>query len=106
MQDCVFCKIVAGEISAEKEYEDDLVIGFKDRKPMADIHLLFVPKVHVSSLGEVADANILSKTLTVLRDFAKKMNIVDYKVLVNNGRFQSVPHMHFHLLGGTLKGVI
>ncbi len=106
MQDCVFCKIVAGELPSQKEYEDDLVLGFRSNQPSADTHILFIPKNHVASLRDATDATLLGKIMIILKETAEKMNIRDYKVIVNNGQHQSVPHMHFHLLGGTLKGVI
>lgn len=106
MKDCIFCQIVAGDISSDKAYEDEFVVGFKNIDPQADTHLVFIPKSHIASLREVVEPELLGKVLLALRDTAKKLNIADYKVINNNGHYQHVPHIHFHLLGGTLKGGI
>ncbi len=101
--DCVFCKISQGMIPARKEYEDEDIVGFWDIKPSAPVHIVFVPKKHIASLGEVAasDQDLLGKLQLVMRNVAVKLKISEaYKIFINNGRFQEVPHLHYHLLGG------
>lgn len=101
--DCVFCKIVAGEVSVTKEYEDDEVVVFKSNRPEALVHLLVVPRRHIESLkiAEDNDVQILGKIQIIAKKMAEKFGISDgYRVLVNAGKFQEVPHLHYHLKGG------
>ncbi|KEI00968.1 histidine triad nucleotide-binding protein [Clostridium botulinum] len=106
MGECIFCKIVKGEIPCKKVYEDDQVLGFEDINPAAPVHVLVIPKKHIKSLNEVSmeNANIMAHALSVIKDIAKKMNIYDsgYRVVMNCGKDggQEVPHIHFHILGG------
>lgn len=110
MKDCLFCKIAGGEIPADKVYEDDDVLAFRDIAPKAPVHLLVIPRRHISSLGEVTgdDAAVLGKLLLILRDLAVKEGIANsgYRVVNNIGSDggQAVQHIHFHLLGGRAMG--
>lgn len=108
MDNCVFCKIVAGTVSATKEYEDEEVLAFRDIQPEAQTHILLVPKRHLDSLDAASAENqlLLGKLLLAASKLAKSLSIVDYKVVINNGHFQNVPHIHFHLLAGSKKGGI
>lgn len=101
--DCVFCKIVAGELPVIKEYEDDEVVVFKSNRPEALIHLLVVPRRHIESLkiAKDDDIQILGRIQITAKKMAEKFDISDgYRVLVNAGKFQEVPHLHYHLKGG------
>ena len=107
--DCVFCKIVAGELPAKKEYEDEEVVAFWDLHPKAPINLLIIPKVHIESLGlmKEEDARVLGKIQWVARTLAEKMKIEDaFRLSANSGSGagQVVPHLHYHLTGGWRKG--
>jgi histidine triad (HIT) family protein len=103
MSDCVFCKIISGEIPAEKVFEDEEVVAFKDNQPAAPIHILVVPRKHISSLldAQPSDLQILGKIQLVIKDLVLKLKAESgYKIAVNGGKFQEVPHLHYHLLGG------
>lgn len=103
MRDCVFCKIASGEIPATREYEDGEVLAFRDIHPSAPVHVLIIPKKHIASLNEVAeeDQSLLGKIQLIASKLADTLNVTDgYKVEVNAGRFQEVPHLHYHLRGG------
>jgi len=108
MSDCIFCKIVEGTIPSQKVYEDEQVIAFNDIDPQAPVHVLVVPKRHVSGVNELAesDAKLLGHIYCVIRDLASQLGIAEsgYRVVVNSGRDgqQSVPHLHFHVLGGRM----
>jgi histidine triad (HIT) family protein len=104
-ENCIFCKIVNGDVSAEKVYECDLVLGFLDANPQAPEHILIIPKQHVASLQEldVRDKEVLSAIIRAVQQIAKKRNISDgYRLVTNIGvnAGQTVAHLHFHLLGG------
>lgn len=108
MSDCIFCKIVEGTIPSQKVYEDEQVIAFNDIDPQAPVHVLVVPKRHVSGVNELAesDTKLLGHIYCVIRDLASQLGIAEsgYRVVVNSGRDgqQSVPHLHFHVLGGRM----
>ena len=107
--DCLFCKIVAGDIPSEKLYEDDDVIAFRDINAQAPLHLLVVPRKHLASLDEagVDDGELLGKILLVARRLAEDNGAAGgYRVVNNCGASagQSVFHIHFHLLGGRSLG--
>lgn len=111
MEDCIFCKIIKGEIPSEKVYEDDEIMAFKDINPVAPIHILVVPKKHIESLLEVKeeDAEIISKIYKAINKMAKDLNIEKdgFRVIVNCGKDagQEVMHLHFHVLAGKKLGV-
>lgn len=105
MSDCLFCKIVAGDIPADKVYEDEQVLVFKDINPKADVHLLMIPKQHIASLNEVEsqDDAVMAKMLRLLPDIAKKQGLNDgFRTIINTGEGggQIIFHLHIHLLGG------
>ena len=109
MKDCIFCKIVAGEISSKIVHQDDEVVAFRDVNPQAPVHLLVVPRRHVASLNDARsdDSALLGKVLLVAKDLAVREGVGQgYRVVNNCGSSagQSVFHLHFHLLGGRAMG--
>lgn len=106
MDDCLFCKIAAGEIPSQKVYEDELVYAFKDIAPVAPVHVLIIPKEHVmSSLNDITDENsaIIAHIFKVAAKLAKELGLENgYRVVNNCGEDagQTVKHLHFHLIGG------
>lgn len=103
--DCIFCKIVAGEIPSKKVYEDELVYVFEDIEPTAPIHYLIIPKEHIASASEITPENskVVAHIFEVISKLAKELNIEDGFRVVNNcgeSAGQTVFHMHFHLLAG------
>lgn len=105
MSDCIFCKIIAGEIPSSKVYEDELVYAFRDINPMAPIHVLIVPKTHIASADGVNAENSASvaRIFEVIPQIAAVEGLTNgYRVITNCGEdgCQSVKHLHFHLLGG------
>lgn len=104
-ENCVFCKIVKGEIPSTKVYEDDKVLAFKDIEPIAPIHILVIPKVHIKSLLELEDDELLIHINKVIKIIVKEQGIDEkgFRVLTNVGEDggQAVKHLHFHILGGT-----
>src|SRR5690349_18874805 len=104
--DCLFCRIVAGEIPSDKLYDDDLVIAIRDIAPRAPTHLLLMPKRHIDSAGQLteADAPMLGRLFSVAADLARRGGLADegYRLVSNVGRWggQTVPHLHVHLMGG------
>ncbi len=105
MTDCVFCKIIAGDIPTDKVFENDKVIAFKDMSPKAPIHYLFVPKDHYESTNDLAeDASIVTDIFEAIVEVAQRDGFADsgYRVVNNVGRdgLQTVPHLHFHVLAG------
>ena len=105
--DCIFCKILDGVIPAKKIYEDDDVIVFNDIKPMAKVHFLIVPKLHVKSLSEcdASQQNLLGKMLLLAPKLAAEQGLKGFKTLINTGREggQEVFHIHVHVFGGGLN---
>ena len=107
MNDCIFCKIVVSEVPATKEYEDEEFLAFRDIKPQAAVHVIFIPKTHIESLDAAVDAPLLGRMLFAMRNVAKKLNLTHaYKIFINNGSLQEVPHIHFHLISDSKKGGI
>jgi len=106
MSDCLFCRIAAGELPADKVHEDDDVVAFRDLHPQAPTHILIIPRKHVASLSaaDAEDAALLGRVLLTARDLASREGIdADGYRVVNNcgsGAGQTVFHIHFHLLGG------
>jgi len=106
MEDCLFCKIVRGEIPAKRAYEDEHVIAFHDINPARPMHLLVIPKRHIASLQTVTsdDEPVLGRMLAVANRLAMDNGSPDgFRVIINNGRVggQEVPHLHAHVVGGT-----
>lgn len=109
MSDCLFCKIISGEIPSQKVYEDDQCFAFKDIAPMAPVHFLVVPKAHFVSAAEVTEENeaLIGHIYTVIAKLAKEMGFADgYRVVTNVGALagQTVHHIHFHVLSGKQLG--
>lgn len=105
MNDCVFCKIIAGEIPSAKAYEDDEMLIFKDISPIAKVHLLCVPKEHFAYLSELDEkrAAWLGRTLKKIGKMSGALGLDDgYRLVINQGENagQTVRHLHIHILGG------
>jgi histidine triad (HIT) family protein len=104
--DCLFCKIVAGEIPATKEFEDDLIVAIRDINPQAPTHLLLLPRAHVASAADLsaADGALLGAIFDAAAKLARREGIATtgYRIVTNVGRDggQTVDHLHFHVLGG------
>ena len=104
--DCIFCKIIAGQIPSDVIYTDDKVIAFRDINPMAPVHLLIIPREHIPSLNDVTEQQItlLGHMVQVAKQLAKQQGIATkgYRVVINTGSQggQVVQHLHMHLLGG------
>lgn len=103
--DCIFCKIINGEIPSNKIYEDDSVLAFHDISKEAPIHFLVIPKAHIESANDINEENskIISHIFTVISKIVREFNISDtgYRIVNNCGKDggQSVNHLHFHVLG-------
>ncbi|MDR1821004.1 MAG: histidine triad nucleotide-binding protein [Oscillospiraceae bacterium] len=110
MSDCIFCKIAAGEIPADKVYEDDKVLAFRDNHPRAPTHVLVIPKKHIASLNEASGDNIpdIAAAVAAIPQVAKADGVAEsgYRVISNCGEDggQTVFHLHFHVLGGRSFG--
>jgi histidine triad (HIT) family protein len=100
--DCVFCKIAAGEFNTEFLFEDDRVVAFKDLSPQAPVHVLIIPRDHYESIKEVQDEALVGHLFTAAKETAEKLGIKEYRLVINTGpeAGQSVFHLHLHLLGG------
>ncbi|MGH9752590.1 MAG: histidine triad nucleotide-binding protein [Blastocatellia bacterium] len=107
---CLFCRIIAGEITSKKVYEDDLALAFHDINPQAPTHILIVPKKHIASLNEASqdDQALLGHLTLVVSKLADQLGVVagGYRTVINTGAGagQSVWHIHVHLLGGRVMG--
>lgn len=99
---CIFCKIVNGDFNTEFVYENEHVVVFKDINPQAPTHLLVVPRVHVESLNELDDRDLMAELLLAVKETTKKIGLKSYKTLINTGKEagQEVFHIHVHILGG------
>ncbi len=110
MADCIFCKIIAGEIPSKQVYQDELVTAFHDINPVAPVHVLIVPNEHIPSVAEVEAQHeaILGHMFTVARQIAEQLGVAQsgFRLVVNTGRDggQDVFHLHMHLLGGKRLG--
>ena len=102
--DCLFCKIVAGDIPSNKVYEDEQVLAFYDIAPAAPVHVLFIPKAHIAGVRDITAENaaVVAHIFTVIPQVAAQLGVTDYRVVSNNGADagQTVHHLHFHILGG------
>ena len=104
MGDCVFCKIAEKEIPSNIGYEDDQIICFHDLEPQAPVHVLIIPKKHIASMDDVSadDQQLMGYIMTKVKEIAKTLGLENGYRLVNNcgeDGFQTVKHLHFHLLG-------
>ena len=104
--ECVFCKIVAGELPSDTLYQDDEVMAFRDINPLAPTHVVIIPKRHIASLAELSDdeTSIIGHMARVANQLARQEGIDEkgYRLVVSSGEDggQVVPHLHMHLLGG------
>ena len=110
MEDCIFCKIIKGEIPSEKVYEDEEILAFKDINPAAPIHILVIPKKHIDSLLKLEEQDyvLVGKIQKVINKLAKELNIEEegFRVIVNCGKDagQDLMRLHYHLLAGRKLG--
>ena len=105
MNDCIFCKIISGDIPSQKVYEDELVYAFKDINPMAPVHILVIPKAHIPTILDIDENNseIVAHIYEVIAKLAKEYKLEQgFRVVSNCNEFggQTVFHLHFHILGG------
>ncbi|MGN1096137.1 MAG: histidine triad nucleotide-binding protein [Eubacteriales bacterium] len=103
--DCLFCKIVSGDIPSKKAYEDDRILAFYDINPQAPVHILVIPKTHISSVNDITcdNSSVIAYIFEKIPQIAASAGITNgYRVISNCGpdACQSVPHLHFHILGG------
>ena len=112
-QDCIFCKIVRGEIPSRKVYEDDEIFAFHDINPAAPVHFMIIPKKHIPSLVDVQndDVGVLGRIMVMANRLASEQGSTDgFRTIVNTGRVgrQDVYHLHVHIIGGKdpLPGMI
>lgn len=105
---CLFCEIIAGNIPSTKVYEDDMILAFKDIAPVAPVHIIVVPKIHIESANDVTSEN--SKYVAAIFEkipvIAKSQGIDSYRIINNCGEDagQTVKHLHFHIIGGVKMG--
>ena len=108
--DCIFCKIIAGEIPSTKVYEDDQILAFRDIQPAAPTHILVIPKQHIAGVREITAQNsaVVAHIFETIPQIAKAEGITDYRVVSNNGAEagQTVHHLHFHILAGRTLGIM
>ena len=104
MDHCIFCKIVKKELPSKTVFESEDIIAFYDINPAADIHILITPKEHIGGVADIDEskAELLVKVYKVIQKLVTDNSLQDdhYRVLVNGGKAQIVPHLHFHFLGG------
>lgn len=105
MNDCLFCKIAAGEIPSTKVYEDDKLLAFKDINPQAPVHILIIPKAHYTSVDALdeSSAPVVGDIMLAAKKIAAEQGLTNgYRLLTNIGEDggQTVRHLHFHLIGG------
>lgn len=101
MEDCVFCQIAKKIIPTNFVYEDDQIAVFPDKNPSAPVHLLLIPKIHLSDFIDASDALII-KFKNKISELVKENNLTDkgYRIIINGGTAKAIPHLHVHLLGG------
>ena len=102
--DCIFCKIISGEIPSDKVYEDEQVLAFRDIAPKAPVHVLIIPKTHIAGVREITADNstVVAHIFEVIAKLTKEKGLDSYRVVSNIGEQagQSVFHLHFHVLSG------
>lgn len=105
MSDCIFCKIVAGELPSEKVYEDDKMVVFRDIAPKAKVHLLAVPREHIPQLDDLKPehSELIAHMMLKLPQLARDQGMTDFRTIINNGAGagQVVFHLHIHVMGGS-----
>lgn len=108
VEDCIFCKIVAGEIPCQKVYEDEKILAFKDIAPQAPVHVVLIPKEHVANILEMRDSTFWSQLQEAIKKITnqEKIDNKGFRLISNCGQDggQTVNHLHFHLLGGRSLG--
>lgn len=100
---CIFCKIIRGEIQSKFVYEDEFVVAFNDISPQAPLHLLFVPKKHIKSLNDIKENDeIMLHVFKAILKYTKQIGIKEYRTVINTGKEsgQEVLHLHVHVLSG------
>ena len=104
MSDCIFCKIINGDFGTEFLFENEFAVVFKDINPKADTHLLVVPKLHVESLNELDDKDLLGELMLCVKAVTRKFGIKSYRTVINTGKDagQEVFHLHIHILAGRI----
>ena len=108
--DCLFCKIINGEIPSQKVYEDEYVYAFNDISPTAPVHVLVIPKKHISTINDIeeTDIELIGKIFIAAKKIAKQLNIAEdgYRIIsnCNKNAGQTVFHIHFHLIAGRELG--
>lgn len=109
-ENCIFCKIIKGEIPCQKVYEDEDLLAFKDIQPAAPIHILVIPKKHIAMLTDLKqeDTQLVGKIYLTINKIAQEQGFIEqgYRVIANCGKDsgQEVMHIHFHILGGKVLG--
>lgn len=100
-ENCIFCKIIRGDFNTEFVYENEHLVVFKDINPKAPVHLLVVPKIHVPSLNELDDKDLLGELMLGVKEATKKVGLKSYRTQINTGKEagQEVFHLHIHVLG-------
>lgn len=105
MNDCIFCKIISGDIPSKKIYEDELCYAFYDINPQSETHFLVIPKQHIAAAKEIDKSNssVVAHIFEVIAELACEMSLDSYRVITNSGEGagQTVKHLHFHVLSGT-----
>lgn len=110
MEDCLFCKIIKGEVGCEKVFENEYVLAFKDIHPVAPVHVLVIPKIHISCTNDITNENSehIRQVYIAMKEVAKMSGVDEsgYRIICNCGEDggQVVNHIHFHLLGGKHLG--
>ncbi len=105
---CIFCEIIQGNIPSTKVYEDDMILAFKDINPVAPVHTIIVPKIHIESANDINGENskYVAHIFEKIPEIAKLQGITSYRLINNCGEDagQTVKHLHFHLIGGVALG--
>ena len=105
MSNCIFCKIINGDFGTEFVYESESAVVFKDINPQAETHLLVVPRLHVESLNELNDEDLLRELMMTVKAVTEKLGIKSYRTVINTGKDagQEVFHLHIHILAGRIN---
>ena len=100
IENCIFCKVVNGEIPAAAVYENEKIFAFNDINPQAPVHVLVIPKKHYTSLNELEDVSLMGELLNAVKEVTRKLGVSEYRTVINTGAKagQSVFHIHLHIL--------
>jgi len=106
--ECIFCKIGRSELPSEKVAETETAVAFFDKFPKAEVHILIIPKKHITSIKDEGSENVACELIKLAKQIAKDKNLAGYKLLFNVGREggQMVDHLHLHLLSGKVSGTV